>query len=187
MKRKIMGDFGGIIHGGDYNPDQWLDRPEILEEDLQLMKKANVNCVSLGIFAWSRLEPEEGRYDFAWLEKIIQRLYENGIYTILATPTGAMPQWLTSKYEEVLQVNEYGVRNYPGKRHNYCPSSPVMREKTWQLDTRLEQQFGSHPGVIGWHISNEIGGNGGDGACHCEHCQTSTLLNVILPLVCVCV
>lgn len=114
MKRKIMGDFGGIIHGGDYNPDQWLDRPEILEEDLQLMKKADVNCVSLGIFAWSRLEPEEGRYDFAWLEKIIQRLYENGIYTILATPTGAMPQWLTSKYEEVLQVNEYGVRNYPG-------------------------------------------------------------------------
>ena len=79
MKRKIMGDFGGIIHGGDYNPDQWLDRPEILEEDLQLMKKADVNCVSLGIFAWSRLEPEEGRYDFSWLEKIIQRLYENGI------------------------------------------------------------------------------------------------------------
>ena len=173
MKRKIMGDFGGIIHGGDYNPDQWLDRPEILEEDLQLMKKADVNCVSLGIFAWSRLEPEEGRYDFAWLEKIIQRLYENGIYTILATPTGAMPQWLTSKYEEVLQVNEYGVRNYPGKRHNYCPSSPVMREKTWQLDTWLAQQFGSHPGVIGWHISNEIGGNGGDGACHCEHCQNA--------------
>lgn len=173
MKRKIMGDFGGIIHGGDYNPDQWLDRPEILEEDLQLMKKADVNCVSLGIFAWSRLEPEEGRYDFAWLEKIIQRLYENGIYTILATPTGAMPQWLTGKYEEVLQVNEYGVRNYPGKRHNYCPSSPVMREKTWQIDTRLAQQFGSHPGVIGWHISNEIGGNGGDGACHCEHCQNA--------------
>ena len=85
-----MGDFGGIIHGGDYNPDQWLDRPEILEEDLQLMKKADVNCVSLGIFAWSRLEPEEGRYDFAWLEKIIQRLYENGIYTILATPKCAL-------------------------------------------------------------------------------------------------
>lgn len=113
MERKRMGDFGSIIHGGDYNPDQWLDRPEILEEDLQLMKKAHVNCVSLGIFAWSRLEPEEGNYDFEWLAQIIQRLYENDIYTILATPTGAMPQWLTGKYEEVLQVNEYGIRNYP--------------------------------------------------------------------------
>ena len=173
MERRIMGNFGGIIHGGDYNPDQWLDRPEILEEDLQLMKRANVNCVTLGIFAWSRLEPEEGRYDLEWLTGIIQRLYENGIYTILATPTGAMPQWLTGKYEEVLQVNEYGVRNFPGKRHNYCPSSPVMREKARQIDTRLAERFGSHPGVIGWHISNEIGGNGGDGACHCEHCQNA--------------
>lgn len=173
MKQKTMNDYGGIIHGGDYNPDQWLDRPEILEEDLQLMKKANVNCVSLGIFAWSHLEPEEGKYEFDWLEKIIQRLYENDIYTILATPTGAMPQWLTSKYEEVLQVNAYGMRNYPGKRHNYCPSSPVMREKTWQLDTRLAERFGAHSGVIGWHISNEIGGNGGDGACHCDKCQSA--------------
>ena len=137
------------------------------------MKRANVNCVTLGIFAWSRLEPEEGRYDLEWLTGIIQRLYENGIYTILATPTGAMPQWLTGKYEEVLQVNEYGVRNFPGKRHNYCPSSPVMREKARQIDTRLAERFGSHPGVIGWHISNEIGGNGGDGACHCEHCQNA--------------
>lgn len=78
----------GILHGGDYNPDQWLDCPEVLEEDVRLMKKARVNCVSLGIFAWSRLEPEEGRYELDWLENIIQRLYENGIYTILATPTG---------------------------------------------------------------------------------------------------
>lgn len=173
MKQKTMGNFGGIIHGGDYNPDQWLDRPEILEEDLHLMKKAHVNCVSLGIFAWARLEPEEGRYDFEWLENIIQKLYDNDIYTILATPTGAMPQWLTGKYEEVLQVNEYGVRNYPGKRHNYCPNSPVMREKTRQLDSRLSERFGAHPGVIGWHISNEIGGNGWDFSCHCENCQNA--------------
>lgn len=173
MKQKIIGDFGGIIHGGDYNPDQWLDRPEILEEDLQLMKEANVNCVSLGIFAWSHLEPEEGKYDFDWLENIIQRLYENDIYTILATPTGGMPQWLTNQYEEVLQVDECGVRNYPGKRHNYCPSSPVMREKTKQLDVRLAEKFGRHPGVIGWHISNEIGGNGRASSCHCELCQAA--------------
>lgn len=126
----------GILHGGDYNPDQWLDCPEVLEEDVRLMKKARVNCVSLGIFAWSRLEPEEGRYELDWLENIIQRLYENGIYTILATPTGAMPHWLTDQYEEVRQVSENGVRNDAGKRHNYCPSSLVMREKTRQIDQK---------------------------------------------------
>ena len=64
---------GQILHGGDYNPDQWLDCPEVLEEDVRLMKEANVNCVSLGIFAWAALEPEEGRYEFDWLEKIIDQ------------------------------------------------------------------------------------------------------------------
>ncbi len=161
----------GILHGGDYNPDQWLDCPEVLEEDVRLMKKARVNCVSLGIFAWSRLEPEEGRYELDWLENIIQRLYENGIYTILATPTGAMPHWLTDQYEEVRQVSENGVRNDAGKRHNYCPSSLVMREKTRQIDQKLAERFGRHSGVICWHISNEIANNGIDGACHCENCQ----------------
>ena len=52
--------FSCLLHGGDYNPDQWLDRPDILAADIDLMKKAHINCVSVGIFAWSRLEPEEG-------------------------------------------------------------------------------------------------------------------------------
>ena len=83
--------FSCLLHGGDYNPDQWLDRPDILAADIDLMKKAHINCVSVGIFAWSRLEPEEGRYDFDWLEAIITNLYQNGISTILATPSGAKP------------------------------------------------------------------------------------------------
>lgn len=105
-----------LLHGGDYNPDQWLDCPEVLEEDIVLMKKAHVNCVSLGIFAWSRLEPEEGRFDFDWLEKIMDNLYENGIYTILATPTGAMPHWMTDTYEEVNKVDSSGKRRIHGQR-----------------------------------------------------------------------
>ena len=168
-----IGNNMGILHGGDYNPDQWLDCPEILAEDVRLMKKAKVNCVSLGIFAWSKLEPEEGKYDLDWLEDMIQNLYENGIYTILATPTGAMPHWLSNQYEEVRQVGEDGIRYNSGKRHNYCPSSLIMREKTKQIDQKLSMRFGRHPGVIGWHISNEIANNGRDGSCHCENCQNA--------------
>ena len=111
---------GRILHGGDYNPDQWLDHPEIFEEDVALMKKANVNCVSLGIFAWASLEPEEGVYQFDWMDRIITRLETEGIQVILATPSGAMPHWLTQKYPEVMQVQADGRRNLPGKRHNFC-------------------------------------------------------------------
>ena len=62
--------FPVFLHGGDYNPDQWLDHPEILEQDIELMHKAHVNCVSIAIFAWARLEPEDGVYDFAWLDEV---------------------------------------------------------------------------------------------------------------------
>lgn len=169
--KEIISGYPHLLHGGDYNPDQWLDRPDVLEEDIRLMKEAHVNCVSLGIFAWTKLEPEEGEFHLGWLEKIIDRLYENGIYTLLATPTGAMPHWLTSKYEEVRQVQADGVRRLAGRRHNFCPTSPVMRKKMKKINHELSKRFGRHPGVIMWHISNEYGGNNLDGTCRCPLCQ----------------
>ena len=162
---------GRILHGGDYNPEQWLEYPEILEEDIQLMKKAQVNCVTLGIFSWAMLEPKEGVYDFQWLEEIVDRLGREGIQVILATPSGAMPHWLTEKYPEVMQVQEEGTKNLPGKRQNFCYTSPVMRQKIQSLDRALSQKFGKKENVVLWHISNELGGNFGDSTCHCEQCQ----------------
>ena len=154
--------FPHLLHGGDYNPEQWLSYPDVLAKDIELMKKAHVNCVSLGIFAWSHLEPEEGVYDFSWLETIIERLYENGIYTILATPSGARPRWMAQKYPEVLRVANNGVRNAYGDRHNHCLTSPIYRDKVKQINTRLAQHFAGNPAVILWHISNEY-----SGACYC--------------------
>ena len=155
--------FPHMLHGGDYNPEQWLDQPEVLEEDIRLFRKAHINCVSLGIFSWAKLEPEEGVYDFGWLDEIIDRLYANGIYTVLATPSGARPQWLAQKYPEVLRVRPDGLRNFYGHRQNHCYTSPLYREKVTQIDTRLAEHYANHPAVILWHISNEFGGE-----CHCE-------------------
>lgn len=160
--------FPHMLHGGDYNPEQWLDQPEVLEEDIRLFRKAHINCVSLGIFSWAKLEPEEGVYDFGWLDEIIDRLYANGIYTVLATPSGARPQWLAQKYPEVLRVRPDGLRNFYGHRQNHCYTSPLYREKVTQIDTLLAEHYANHPAVILWHISNEFGGE-----CHCELCQAA--------------
>lgn len=160
--------FPHMLHDGDYNPEQWLDQPEVLEEDIRLFRKAHINCVSLGIFSWAKLEPEEGVYDFGWLDEIIDRLYANGIYTVLATPSGARPQWLAQKYPEVLRVRPDGLRNFYGHRQNHCYTSPLYREKVTQIDTRLAEHYANHPAVILWHISNEFGGE-----CHCELCQAA--------------
>lgn len=164
MEWKILGEQ--MLHGGDYNPDQWLDRPDILAKDIELMKKAHVNAASVGIFAWAALEPEEGRYEFGWLEKIINDLYENGIYTVLATPSGARPVWMAQAHPEVLRVESNMVRNHMGGRHNHCYTSPYFRKKIWDMDVKLSEKFGRHPGVILWHISNEFGGE-----CYCPLCQ----------------
>ncbi|MBO6215563.1 MAG: beta-galactosidase [Lachnospiraceae bacterium] len=157
-----------FLFGGDYNPDQWLDRPDILEQDIELMKKAHINVVSLGIFSWALLEPREGDYSFDWLEEIINRLYSEGISTILATPSGARPKWMADKYPEVLRVNELRQKLLFGERHNHCFTSPVYRTKVYEMNKRLAERFASNPAVILWHISNEYGGE-----CHCENCQAA--------------
>lgn len=155
-----------FLHGGDYNPEQWLDQPDILREDIRMMKKAKVNAVTLGVFSWSVLEPSEGEYQFDWLERIMDRLYENGIRTILATPSGAKPVWLDEKYPEALRVDEWGRRRHHGVRHNHCMTSNAYRRKVREMDSRLAERFGKHPGLLLWHISNELGG-----ACYCPLCQ----------------
>lgn len=158
--------FPKMLHGGDYNPEQWLDNPEILKQDIELMKKAEINCVSVGIFSWVRLEPKEGVYDFDWLQEIIDNLFQNGIYTVLATPSRGKPFWLSEKYEEIRRVSKDGHRDFSGLRHNHCFTSPIYREKVQAMNTRLAQRFAEHPGLILWHLSNEY-----QGECHCPLCK----------------
>jgi beta-galactosidase len=158
--------FSKLQHGGDYNPDQWLATPEIIKEDLRLMPLAHVNLVSLGIFAWSALEPEEGVYNFEWLDQLMDDLSKQGVGVALATPSGARPAWLSAKYPEVLRVAPDRKRNLFGQRHNHCYSSPVYREKVRNINTRLAERYGKHPALKLWHVSNEYGGE-----CHCPLCQ----------------
>ena len=155
-----------LWYGADYNPDQWLDRPDILKRDIELMKKAHISIISLGIFAWSALEPAEGDYRLDWMQEVIDRLWAAGIRVDLATPSGARPAWLAQKYPEVRRVNPDRVRQLFGDRQNHCYTSPVYREKVRAIDQALARRFGRHPAVVMWHLSNELGGE-----CHCELCQ----------------
>ncbi|MHA6480372.1 beta-galactosidase [Paenibacillus sp. strain BS8-2] len=155
-----------LMHGADYNPDQWLHDPAVLEEDIRLMKLAGCNVMAIGIFSWAALEPAEGEFRFEWLDQVLERFQKNGIYAWLATPSGARPAWLSAKYPEVLRVGANRVRNLHGLRHNHCFTSPAYREKTAIINRKLAERYAEHPAVVGWHISNEFGGD-----CHCDLCQ----------------
>ncbi|RCW73221.1 beta-galactosidase [Saliterribacillus persicus] len=167
MKFKPLSDkIPKMLHGADYNPEQWEKYPEVLAEDIRLMKLAKCNVMSVGIFSWTKLEPEEGKFTFEWMDQLLDTFHENGIYAFLATPTGARPAWMSEKYPEVLRVGADRVRNLHGLRHNHCYTSPVYREKTEIMNTKLAERYADHPAVIGWHVSNEYGGE-----CHCDYCQ----------------
>lgn len=168
MKQYVFGKpVGKLIHGGDYNPEQWLDCPDILEKDIEYMKQAGINEATLGVFSWSMYEPREGEFHFEWLVQIMDNLYKNGISTILATPSAARPVWMDHKYPEVMRVDGMGNRNRHGLRHNHCMSSEIYREKVRLINQKLVEAVGNHPGLLMWHISNEFGGE-----CFCEKCKS---------------
>ncbi len=162
----IISNFPYLLHGGDYNPDQWLHMPEIIEEDFRLFGLAGVNSASVAIFAWAALEPEEGRFEFGWLDRILERMASQGMKAVLATPSGAKPNWLAWKYPEVRRVNREGQREPQQGRHNHCPTSPIYREKVAIINSRLGERYAKHPALGIWHISNEYGGE-----CFCELCK----------------
>ena len=166
MGKNVVADK--MLHGGDYNPDQWLNYPEILEEDLKFMRLAHTNAFSVGIFAWAALEPEEGVFKFEWLDKILNDIFANGGIVALATPSGARPAWMSKKYPEVLRVNDRREKQLHGFRHNHCFTSPVYREKVEIMNTKLAERYKDHPAIFMWHVSNEYGGD-----CHCEACQNA--------------
>jgi len=168
MKRKapLINDFPHMIYGGDYNPDQWQDYPDILAEDKRLMMLAGINSASVGIFAWMALEPQEDVYTFDWLDETMDRIASFGGKVILATPSGARPAWMDKRYPEVLRVNRDRTKNLHGERHNHCYTSPYYRKKVYEMNTMLAKRYKDHPALGMWHISNEYGGE-----CHCELCQ----------------
>ena len=155
---KLLTENGrGIAFGGDYNPDQWSE--ETWDDDVCLMKKAGVNTVALAIFSWDRIQPQENRWDFGWLDRIIDKLGKAGIATDLASATATAPLWLYEKHPEVLPRDKYGHQVNAGSRQSWSPTSPVFKEYALTLCRKLAERYGSNPYVTAWHMGNEYGWN----------------------------
>ncbi len=159
-----MKSFNKIYYGGDYNPDQWPE--EVWQEDMRLFKKANINIVTVPVFSWAKLQPSEERYDFEWLDRVLDLAHENGLAVCLATSTAAQPAWMSKKYPDMLPVNFNGQRRKHGGRVNFCPNHPKYRELSSKLAGEMARRYGKHTALAVWHIGNEY-----DNYCYCEHCE----------------
>jgi beta-galactosidase len=153
----------GILHGGDYNPEQWPE--EVWDEDMRLMREANVNIATLPVFGWVSLQTDEETFTFEWLDSILERMEKNGIKACLATATASQPAWLDQKYPDVLIVEESGHKRKHGQRHSFCPNSPNFRRLSTNLARRIAQRYKEYSGLVLWHVGNEYGRS-----CYCDQC-----------------
>ena len=93
----IIRNAAEILHGGDYNPDQWLSSPGTVDRDFELMDEAHCNTFSVAIFSWSQLEVEPDRFEFGWLDDVFERCAKSGKKIFLATPSASKPAWLAQR------------------------------------------------------------------------------------------
>src|SRR5215472_9053911 len=139
--------------GAAWYPEQW---PESRwNVDLTLMEQAHFNVVRIGEFAWSTMEPSEGRYEFAWLDRAIALAARHHILVVLGTPTDTPPAWLTSNYPETLRVDENGNRAQHGNRRQFNYANELYRRFCAEIVAQMARRYGHNPNVIGWQIGNE--------------------------------
>ncbi|XTZ15055.1 beta-galactosidase [Micromonospora echinospora] len=155
---------GRLCYGGDYNPEQWP--AEVWEQDVELMRQARVTLVTVGVFAWSRLEPAPGRYTFDWLDRVLDLLHGGGIRVALATPTASPPPWFSLAHPDALPVTVDGVRLHHGSRDTYCAAAPAYRAAARRITGLLAERYADHPALALWHVHNEYGTT-----CHCHHAE----------------
>ncbi|MBZ5671197.1 MAG: beta-galactosidase [Acidobacteriia bacterium] len=146
---------GKFLYGVDYYPEAWDESQ--WEKDATMMQEAGINFVRLAEFAWVKMEPREGHFNFDWLDRALKVLNAHGIKAVLGTPTASPPAWLYEKYPDIAAMDANGNRYRYGSRRNYCLHNPAFIAATRRIVTAMAEHYKDHPGVIGWQIDNELG------------------------------
>lgn len=144
-----------IAIGTAWYPEQWPEARWAV--DLGMMRSAGFNTVRLAEFAWSTMEPREGQFDFAWLDRAIAAAHGAGMQVVLGTPTAAPPAWMSQRYPDILRVDENGVRAEHGGRRHFSFASARYRRFALRIAAEMAKRYGKDPRVIGWQIDNEVG------------------------------
>jgi beta-galactosidase len=158
-----------LYHGAAWYPEQWDDAT--LRDDVVRMRDLGLNVVRLGEFAWSRMEPKDGEFEFDWLLRALDLAGGHGLSALLGTPTAAPPQWMMLAHPEIGYVEPDGYRHSHGARQHACYNNPIFRQYANRIAASMAQVVGGHKAVIGWQVDNELRGH--QKLCLCEACQAA--------------
>lgn len=155
-----------MYYGVAYYPEHWPE--ERWAVDAQMMQEAGVNMVCMGEFAWSRIEPAHGKFDFEWLDRAIALLADHGIQTMMCTMSRTPPPWVFYQYPRICNTRADGhISNY-GHRYTVCLNDPTFVELSQHIDRAVIEHYAGNDHVVAWHIDNEIGAGN---TCFCDRCQ----------------
>ena len=154
-----------MYFGVDYHPEQWVfpyagtsKAPEAQWEiDAELMAAAGFNVVRIAEFSWGLCEPEDGKFDFSWLRRVMDVMGKAGLKVVLATPTAAPPLWLAKLHPEILPIDEHGQVKHEGTRRAVCLNSDVYWNRSKRVVEAMAKALGDHPQLIAWQIDNGVG------------------------------
>lgn len=141
----------GVCYYPEHWPASWW------AEDAARMRDLGITHVRIGEFAWSRIEPVSGYFDWGWLDRAMDVLAKAGLKIVLGTPTATPPKWLIDRHPDILPVDEKGqVRGFGSRRH-YSFSAPVWTTESRRIVEAVARRYGTHPGLVGWQTDNEYG------------------------------
>ncbi|QZD96190.1 beta-galactosidase [Qipengyuania gelatinilytica] len=138
-----------------YYPEHWPE--ERWAEDARLMRETGLARVRIGEFAWSRIEPEPGRFDWGWLDRAVETLHEAGLGIIMGTPTATPPKWLVDTMPDMIAIDREGKPRGFGSRRHYCFSHAAYRKEAARITRAVAERYGEHPGIVSWQTDNEYG------------------------------
>jgi len=140
-----------------YYPEQWPQSQ--WAEDARRMADLGLTWVRIGEFAWARMEPAPGQYDWEWLDQAIETLGNAGLQVVLGTPTATPPRWMLTKHPDMLALDRHGQPRGFGSRRHYCFSHRPYRAECARIVSAMAERYGSNPHVAAWQTDNEY-------ACH---------------------
>lgn len=151
-----------------YYPEAWPE--DQWSRDIANIRSMGFEHVHVGEFAWTQLEPEESRFAFEWLERVVKLSADQGLKVILCTPSAAPPVWLVRRHPEVLMIDARDRRMNHGSRQHACWSVDLYRQYVDKIVTEMAKRFGQNPAVEGWQLDNEISHYGRQ-YCYCPASQ----------------
>ena len=159
-----------MLLGVDYYPEQWS--PALTQADMDRIVELGCNVIRIGEFAWHRMEPEEGHYDFSYFDSVIAMAKAKGLQVIFGTPTATPPAWLIRKHPEILSRFENGNPRAFGGRHVACYSSTAYLRHCADIIRELSRHYRDESAIVAWQIDNELGHEGSD-QCWCPQCHAA--------------